>query len=385
MRTDPQEKSSNRLISQLWSLVVWSCLLLLFTGLAPGAVSAPLTAAAAAQNSVTLSWSAPGDDGTSGTASGYSIRYATSNITMGNWSSATEVSGAPLPQVAGSTESFDVTGLQSGTLYYFAIRSVDEAGNWSNLSNVVSISTNPETTPPANVADLQVIGTSSTSLTLQWTAPGDDSTVGTASQYELRYATAPITAANFSSASLVSGLPAPQPAGSIEAVEVTGLNSSTTYYFALITADEVPNWSGLSNVASGTTTVETIAPAAIANLAAGNPTETTIELTWTAPGDDNNSGQATQYEIRYSTSSINNGNWSSATPVTIQPTPSVAGTAESYTVTGLSSATVYYFAIKTADEVPNWSGLSNVTNLSTGADQTPPAAIGDLTVASGGQ
>ena len=54
------------------------------------------------------------------------------------------------------------------------------------------------------------------------------------------------------------------------------------------------------------------------------------------------------------------GNWASATQVTGEPTPAAAGTNQNMTVSGLSGDTTYYFAMKTADEVPNWSALSNV-------------------------
>jgi hypothetical protein len=91
---------------------------------------------------------------------------------------------------------------------------------------------------------------SANSVTLSWTAPGDDNALGQAAQYEIRYATAPITADNFSSATLVTNPPVPKIAGSSETFEVTGLESNTLYYFALKTADEVPNWSAISNVVS---------------------------------------------------------------------------------------------------------------------------------------
>ena len=91
------------------------------------------------------------------------------------------------------------------------------------------------------------------SVSLTWTAPGDDSLSGTASQYDLRYSTAPITATNFASASRFTGTPNPSPSGTKENATVTGLSSGTTYYFALKTGDEVPNWSGISNVISRST------------------------------------------------------------------------------------------------------------------------------------
>ena len=86
------------------------------------------------------------------------------------------------------------------------------------------------------------------SLSLSWTAPGDDGKVGRAQAYSLRYSTAPITESNFAIATQVSGMPAPGAAGAIEDVTVTGLEQNTTYYFALKTRDEAGNWSALSNV-----------------------------------------------------------------------------------------------------------------------------------------
>lgn len=112
---------------------------------------------------------------------------------------------------------------------------------------------------------------------------------------------------------------------------------------------------------------DTTAPSAIANLALSNPTASSITLSWTAPGDDGNTGTATSYDIRYSTSLITAANWASATQVAGEPTPQIAGSNQSMTVTGLSAATTYYFAIKTSDEVPNISSISNVPSLATTA------------------
>jgi hypothetical protein len=230
--------------------------------------------------------------------------------------------------------------------------------------------------PTANAGLITSDSTSST-IRLHWTAPGDDSTSGTASQYDIRYSTATITDANWASATQVSNEPAPSIGGTAETYIVTGLLSGTRYYFAIKAGDEVPNWSALSNIATGITAPETIPPRNIADLNASNPTGSSIRLTWTAPGDDSSSGTASQYDIRYSTAPINDANWSSATQVTGEPAPQIAGTQQTFSVTGLQSDRTYYFAMKTADEVPNWSGLSNVTNGTT-LDIVPPSQITDL-------
>ena len=111
-----------------------------------------------------------------------------------------------------------------------------------------------DTIAPAAVIDLGVIGETTTSLTLTWTAPGDDGDWGTAAQYDIRYSNSLIaTEAEWDAATPVAGEPTPEPAGSTETFVVTGLSPATTYCFALKTADDVPNWSDLSNSAWGTT------------------------------------------------------------------------------------------------------------------------------------
>lgn len=110
-----------------------------------------------------------------------------------------------------------------------------------------------DTTPPANVTDLAVSGATTNSLTLTWTAPGDDGNNGTAAEYDIRYATSNIDNETWGFATQVSDEPAPGPAGSNETFVVGGLTPATTYYFALKTGDDAGNWANLSNIAHGAT------------------------------------------------------------------------------------------------------------------------------------
>lgn len=125
---------------------------------------------------------------------------------------------------------------------------------------------------------------------------------------------------------------------------------------------------------------DTTAPAAVTNLAAGNASTTTLTLTWTAPGDDNNVGTATAYDLRYSTAAITEANFASSTVVTSLPTPQIAGASETKIVTGLTASTTYYFALKTRDNATttNWSTLSNVASATTLA-LPAPTPTADLT------
>lgn len=101
---------------------------------------APISAASTA-TAVTLTWTAPGDNGNTGQATSYDVRYSTAPITTDTFAQATAVAGVPAPQTAGSTESYTVTGLQPATTYFFALKTSDAAGNVSDLSNVVSKTT----------------------------------------------------------------------------------------------------------------------------------------------------------------------------------------------------------------------------------------------------
>ena len=86
----------------------------------------------------TLTWTAPGDDGNVGTAAEYDIRYATYPITDSNWMVATQVADEPIPDTAGTTQSYTFPDSLEGGTHYAAIKTRDEAFNWSGLSNVVS-------------------------------------------------------------------------------------------------------------------------------------------------------------------------------------------------------------------------------------------------------
>src|SRR5258705_530555 len=91
------------------------------------------------------------------------------------------------------------------------------------------------------------------SVTLNWTTPGDDSLSGTASQFDVRYSTSPITALNWGSASQSTGEPAPTASGNPQTFTVRNLARQVTYYFAMKVADDSANLSALSNVPSATT------------------------------------------------------------------------------------------------------------------------------------
>jgi subtilisin family serine protease len=156
------------------------------------------------------------------------------------------------------------------------------------LNAFLSVS-GPETIPPGAVLDLAAVSSNSFTVTLAWTATGDDGAVGTATTYDIRYSTAPIDSANFGAATPAPGLIAPSEAGSSERFEVRGLAASTTYYFALRALDEWETAGPISNVAIGMTLGPpdvSVEPASVAaDLLVGGAATRTVTIRNDGAGD----------------------------------------------------------------------------------------------------
>jgi hypothetical protein len=147
--------------------------------------------------------------------------------------------------------SYTNTGLTNGTVYYYTAYSRDVVVNYS--SGAIATATPHDITPPGSISNFSATALTSKSVKLDWTAVGDDGSTGTAASYDIRYSTAAITAANFSSATQVSGEPAPGASGSAQTMTVTGLTGNTTYYFAIKAVDDTGNAGAISNIPSALT------------------------------------------------------------------------------------------------------------------------------------
>ena len=81
-------------------------------------------------------WTAPGDDGSSGTAYRYEIRYSDRGpLTPENWSAARLYPQSWVPLSAGSLEEHVVSGFDPSVEYWVAVRAVDKVLNVGNVSN----------------------------------------------------------------------------------------------------------------------------------------------------------------------------------------------------------------------------------------------------------
>jgi hypothetical protein len=209
-----------------------------------------------------------------------------------------------------------------------------------------------------------------TSLTLAWTAPADYADAGegpfACASYNLRYSTNPITNdASFNAATALS-MAGPGNPGTPQTRVVTGLTANTTYYFAIKSTDAAGNVSSLSNILVFTTPyADDVPPAWIGNLMArSSAIGGGVDLTWTASADYGHGGvgpfACAGYDIRYGTTPITDANWAGATQVTGEPAAQAPGSAQAFTLSGLTAGAEYYFAIKAVDATGNVSEISNV-------------------------
>ncbi len=233
----------------------------------------------------------------------------------------------------------------------------------------------PDTYPPAPVTDLEATsGITDGSINLSWTAPAENGAMGggAVSSYILKYATFSVndlsgdTTAWWNHPQTLTGLDggSPKEPGETETFLIGGLTPGTTYHFAIKSRDEYyvsPIDTKTASLNQANAMAASVPPAAINDLVATpGAGYDRVDLSWTAPGDDGWLGLATKYIIKYATYNITAGNFDGVADVKERTVTVSGGNPDSETITGLASDTRYYFAIKTEDEIPNVSGISNI-------------------------
>ncbi|MFH2053237.1 MAG: S8 family serine peptidase [bacterium] len=131
---------------------------------------------------------------------------------------------------------------------------------------------------------------------------------------------------------------------------------------------------------------DSIPPGMITDLAVGTAGSNWLDVSWTAPGDDDYTGKASRYDLRYATAFIDETNWDDAVRVTGEPGPSPAGAFEQMRVDGLAFNTTYYLGIIALDEFGNASPISNVpmgTTLGAPDIAAAPASFSDALLTGG--
>lgn len=235
-------------------------------------------------------------------------------------------------------EAFDATGLANGTLYWFAVASLDALGNESARSAPVSARPADQTPPPA--------------VTLQSATPGDG---------EVDLAWDPSPAADLASYRIYQ---ATSPGGPYQRVAtdvagtahtVDGLANGSTYWFRVTGVDQAGNESDPS-ASLPATPADTTAPAVVEDLAA-TAGDSRVSLAW-APVDD---ADLAGYHVYQGASAT--GPW---TRLTSQPVADPA-----FEAAGLENGVTAHFAVTSVDEAGNESAYSDSAQA-TPRDLTAP-------------
>ncbi|MCP4604586.1 MAG: fibro-slime domain-containing protein, partial [Proteobacteria bacterium] len=281
-----------------------------------------------------------------------------------NWETAVKVEGLRGELAAWNEWSTDVTVARYVRIY------ITKRGQNSCVEG--GACTLPS---PVIISEFEVYGpTPQFDADLVWIAPGDDCWIGQGVEYDLRHSHTPIAESSFGDSERIS-IAAPNFVGDLEVRTIPNLIFCTTNHFALKTLDDNGNWSCMSNVV--TIHAPCLPPAPVVDLEVTDVTKTTVDLEWTAVGNDIFGGTAAVYDLRYSLYPLNSDNWETATRVENVPEPKPSGSLEQFTVVGLSPNTGYYFAVRVLDDEGSRSLMSNVVFART-LDDTKPSTVIDL-------
>ncbi len=257
-----------------------------------------------------------------------SITQTSFNVT---WNASTDnvgvtgydvfLNGTLSVSVTATSASFN--GLTGGSTYTITIKAKDAAGNISQASTALYVTTgSTDTQAPSVPSGLSASGISENSFTLSWTASTDNTGV---TGYDVFL--------NGTLTTSVTGISA----------AISGLSVYTTYTVAVRAKDAAGNISALSNSLSVTTT-DTHAPSVPSGLSASSVAETSFTLSWTSSTDN---VAVSGYDV-----------YLNGVMVT-----SVTGA--SANIAGLSASTTYSAAVRARDAAGNSSGLSSSLSVTT--------------------
>ena len=272
-----------------------------------------------ADGQITMSWTA--------------VSGATSyNLYRGTSTGVTTATGT---KIAGVTSSYTDTGLTNGTAYYYIVTAVNAVGESAASSEASATPVAAVTIPNAPTGLSATAGDGQ--ITLSWTA------VSGATSYNLYRGTS--TGVTTATGTKIAGV--------TSSYTDTGLTNGTTYYY-IVTAVNAVGESTASSEASATPVAAVVIPAAPTGLSA-TAGDGQITLSWTAVSG------ATSYNLYRGTS----------TGVTTATGTKIAGVTSSYTDTGLTGGTTYYYIVTAVNAVGESTASSE-------ASATPVAAVTTL-------
>ncbi len=188
-----------------------------------------LQMASADTSSLTLSWNQEDHPDFVGNILGYDARYSNEPIDNANWFKADEIDTSNMVTKKDGTKNLTVPRLTPGSTYWFAIKTIDQFGQSSALSNIVGAKTLDLSPPnaPQNVAYTKSTG----GLNVTWTMGNDYDLAG----YEIYYTGADNVQRGFY-------------VGLNSSYELDFLNAKQVYTFSVVALDNSGNQSAPSGV-----------------------------------------------------------------------------------------------------------------------------------------
>jgi formylglycine-generating enzyme required for sulfatase activity len=244
-------------------------------------------------------------------------------------------SGGAKTQIGGviSGTSYEHTGAAKNTTYYYFVKAVNAAGESDYSTLTAGASAAPLLAAPGAPAGVTAQAVSTTSISVTWTAVSD------AASYKVYWA-ATSGGAKTQIGGVISGT----------SYEHTGAAKNTTYYYFV----KAVNAAGESDYSTWIAGVPLLAvPAAPTGVTAQTASTTSIRVTWTAvPG-------AASYKLYWA-----------ASPGGTKTQAGGAITDTTYTHTGLTVNTVYYYCIVAVNSEGE-SGYSAEASASTVGPDAP--------------
>ena len=294
-------------------------------------ITTPLTVA---DDSITLSWTAPNSGGSDIT--GYQLRVWDGSKWM------------PLASPAAGATSYMHDDLEPGTRYYYTLAAMNSMGlgPWSVAASAMVAAGTPE------APVLTAVATGATSIQLTWTVP--ESNGSTITDYNL-------VMWDSSSNAWETTDQLGTDATTVTQFVDTGLEPGTKYYYRVqaMAGTTEGSWSAtnMSDGASATTHGDTPGAPTISDVAAASTSSLTI--TWTAP-DATGGSAITGYELW----TWNGSRWVSRATV---------GAVLTYTDMNLEAGTTYYYIVRAVNS--QGAGTWSAYNQGTTTAGTPDAPV----------
>lgn len=233
-----------------------------------------------AGDTVRCTWTAVGDDEMDGQAVRYWIYRHSARIETGMLEQAVLVDDSLKPAASGTAESYDVTGLEPDTEYWFAVQVADDAGNTSLSVSVTGKTL--DSAPPEPVVSLGVtVVPAGSALQLDWTLPADTADLAGVQIVRKRGA-----APNGPDDGDVACDSDPSSAGpdcdESTGHEDTGLEDGLEYHYAAFAHDEIPNYA--PPVRASGVPADTVPPSPLRGFSAVG-LGSSVQLSWQMPID----------------------------------------------------------------------------------------------------